>query len=121
MKLEKRDIFLIVLILAIIAGTFTAFLLSRDTTNAKVVIRVDGEVVGTYDLSVDNTIEINGGSNLLEIKDGKANMIEADCPDLLCVHQRQIKENGESIICLPNKVVVEIQSADDSGVDVIAN
>ena len=34
-------------------------------------------------------------------------MIRADCPDQLCVKQKAVSKNKESIICLPNKVVIE--------------
>ena len=47
-------------------------------------------------------------------------MKSADCPDQICVHQRAISKNGESIICLPNKVVVSIEGAEDSQIDVVA-
>ena len=36
-------------------------------------------------------------------------MISADCPDKLCVHQHAISANGETIVCLPNKVVAEVK------------
>ena len=42
-------------------------------------IKVNGEIEGTYSLSEDREIKINDGSNVLQIKNGKAKMIEADC------------------------------------------
>ena len=48
-------------------------------------------------------------------------MIEADCPDQLCVHQKKISMNHESIICLPNRVVVEIESSENSEYDAVTN
>ncbi len=55
------------------------------------------------------------------IRNGKADMTEADCPDKLCVKQRAISRNKESIICLPNKVVVEADSKENSEFDAVAN
>ena len=46
-----------------------------------------------------------------EIKDGKVNMIEADCPDHLCMKQKAITDAGGTIVCLPNKVVIEGEKA----------
>ena len=43
-------------------------------------ITVDGKVFGIYSLAKDQTISIND-TNVCEIKDGKARMIQADCPD----------------------------------------
>ena len=51
--------------------------------------------------------------NTLVIKDGEASMTEADCPDGICVAHRPIKNTGESIVCLPHKIVVEIQSEEN--------
>ena len=41
-------------------------------------------------------------------------MTDADCPDLLCVHQRALDRKNETIVCLPNKVVIKGESAEDS-------
>ncbi len=55
--------------------------------------------------------------NVVEICDGKASVTEADCPDKLCVGQREISGNGESIICLPHKLVVRTQSEVEGALD----
>jgi hypothetical protein len=48
-------------------------------------------------------------------------MTQADCPDKLCVHQKAISATGETIVCLPNKVVVEIAGeTEDAEFDTIA-
>ena len=54
------------------------------------------------------------------IENGKVKMKEADCPDQICVHHRAISKNRETIVCLPNKVVVEIVSSEESELDSIA-
>ena len=59
-------------------------------------------------------------TNLLVIKDGKADVTEADCPDKLCVHQKAISKTNETIVCLPNKVVVQVIGAGESELDSIA-
>jgi hypothetical protein len=51
---------------------------------------------------------VNGGTNLLIIQDGEAWVEEASCPDGLCKNMGKISQVGQSVICLPNKVVVEI-------------
>ena len=48
-------------------------------------------------------------------------MIDADCPDQLCVNQRAVSADNESIICLPNRVIVEIQSRQESEYDAVTN
>jgi hypothetical protein len=53
--------------------------------------------------------------NTLVIEGGRARIEAADCPDKLCVKQRAISKAGESIICLPHKLVIRISR--ESGVD----
>ena len=85
--------------------------------------KIDGKVKAEYSLKNNGTYPIIGsGKNVLVIDDGKAYIKEADCPDKLCVKQGKIKRVGQSLICLPNKVVVEVVDTkpdSDSGVDAI--
>ena len=87
-----------------------------------VQIRVAGQIVRAFPLSENRTYEItgvNGGTNLLVIRDGAAWIEEADCPDALCVGMGRVRRVGQSVVCLPHKVVVEIVGeTDDTGVDV---
>lgn len=83
-------------------------------------VKVEGEIQGVYSLSEDREIEINGGTNTLKIRNGIADMTKADCPDKLCVNQKAVSKNGESIICLPNKVVVTVDSSENSEFDAVA-
>ena len=62
-------------------------------------------------------IEQGDAKNIIEIKGGKAYMLEASCPDQLCVDQNEISFDKESIICLPNKVVLTVTSDAESDVD----
>lgn len=93
-------------------------------SDAFVKVTVDGRVYGTYPLSKDDTIEIKNVdgdvTNTLVIKDGVADVTAADCPDHLCVKQKAISKEGESIICLPNKVVVTVKSNTKSDIDSIS-
>lgn len=91
-------------------------------TGASVEVIVDGAIYGTYPLDVDKEIPTEGRetTNLLVIKDGKADVTEADCPDKLCVHQKAISKTNETIVCLPNKVVVQVIGAGESELDSIA-
>ena len=81
-----------------------------------VVIKVDGVTEGTYLLTETRLIM----NQYTEIKNGEASMIEADCPDQIYVHEKAIiSSDGESIICLPNKIVVEVESDKESELDAV--
>ncbi len=86
-----------------------------------ILITIDGKEYGTYSLLEEQTIAIEDGTvrNIIEIKDGKAYMREASCPDQLCVDQNEISFDKESIICLPNKVVLTVTSDLESDTDII--
>ena len=106
----------------VVAAGLLFYLFSGRDDGGFAEITVDGELYGTYDLSKDQTVEIVIGetvTNTLQIKNHQADMIEADCPDQICVHQRPIDANGETIVCLPNKIVVEIKGAKAAQVDTV--
>lgn len=65
-------------------------------------------------------IETDHGYNLLEIGDEEIRVIEASCPDQIDVKQGSISRIGETIVCLPNKMVVEIKGVDTvDGIDMM--
>ncbi len=119
--MKKKDWILIIIVLCVAACAYFSHQLLRNTGAGEVVVKVNGKLTGTYSLNEDQEITINGGSNVLEIKNGRADMVKADCPDQLCVHQRAVSVSNENIICLPNKVIVEIHSRTDSKIDTVTN
>lgn len=121
MEFKKKDGILILTILCIAVLTILVHVFIGGKGASKAIVKVNGEIQGVYSLSEDQEIEINHGTNILQLKNGKADMIEADCPDQLCVHQKKISMNHESIICLPNRVVVEIESSENSEYDAVTN
>ena len=109
--IKKNDIILISVILALVLIISAVVLLTREQ-GAYVVVKVDGIVCGRYSLSEDGEYELNGGSNILRIEDGKAYLTYADCPDHLCIKQGKVDHTGETITCLPNKLTVTVYGAD---------
>ena len=90
-----------------------------STAGETVIISVDGEVLYELPLVEDTEllIETEDGNNLLIIQNGRVWMEEADCPDKLCVEHSAISRSGQSIICLPHKVVVSISGNSEAEVD----
>lgn len=66
----------------------------------------DGKIIQTLDLNTPKEIDL--GTNIILVKDGTICVKSATCPDKLCVKQGEISFGGESVICLPNKVVIEV-------------
>lgn len=120
-KKHKADIILLSVIL-IIGLVFILIFAVNSKKGAWVVVSIDGNEWGRYELSKDAIIRIeklSGDVNVLNIEDGYAFMTEASCPDKLCVHMGKISKNGQSVICLPNKVTVYIEGGKDDDIDMM--
>ena len=111
--MKKKDFILIGAILAIILIVFAVIQLT-EKDGSYVVVKVNGEEVAKYSLSENGEYELNGGTNILRIADGKAFLTDADCPDHLCVNQGKISKSGQTITCLPNRLTVTVYSVDES-------
>lgn len=122
--MKKADFIVIAVVVAVAAALLFFLYFVNDDAGTYVQIEVDGTVTDTLPLDTDTTKEIlteNGGSNTLVIKDGCAKITNANCPDGICASHKSISRDGESIICLPHKVVVSVVDEDSNdGVDAVA-
>ena len=117
--MKKKDMILIVAVLAISLISFAAIKMTQKD-GKEVIVTVDGKEVYKTSIKKDQIYQIpeKNGTNVMQIKDGKVTMIEATCPDHYCMKQKAVDEHGGSIICLPNKVVIEGENtAEDSDSD----
>lgn len=124
--MKKNDFILLVAIILLSLALFIGYRLFFYESGDSVLITVDGTVYKTLPLEEDTVLDIpgaGGGINHLEIKNGAARITDADCPDKLCVHQKKIKNQGESLICLPHKVIVQVSSQQKNEIELdgIAN
>lgn len=101
----------------------------EDEESLYVVVSADGEVVSEMELKNDHTREVyeyedeKGNKNVIYREGEHVHMHDANCTDQLCVQQGEISEEGDTIVCLPHKVLVEIVSdnpSTDGDVDVIS-
>lgn len=122
-KIKRNDIILISIFLITAILFFAGYNLFFHKKGNYVQVTADGKLVNSLPLDVDATITINGydnGKNVLQIKDGYASIIEADCPDKLCQKQKKIRYNGETLVCLPHKVTVSVISQEKTEIDGVA-
>jgi len=122
-RLLRNDVIFILALLALAAALLIYLFVFRES-GEWVEVTVDGRVYGVYSLAENRTEEIlqeGDRVNRLVILDGKAYMESASCPDGICVAHPPVFRQGESIVCLPNRVVVSVISDDDGdGPDVVA-
>ena len=110
--IKKADIILFFLILAF-GLAVSWWSLAGNSAGEKAVVTVDGKLYGTYPLSQDQIIQVvqeNGHHNDITIKDGQVSMSYSTCRNQVCVNTGAISKTKDSIVCLPNRVVVEIIS-----------
>ncbi len=117
--LKPRDwiLFATLTILTLIA--FVIMAIARLGNGSTIRITVDGKEYGQYALTENQEIPIISDKktcNVVKIENGAAFMLKANCPDHLCMHQGKISSQSQSIVCLPNHVVVTVEGNDD-GID----
>ncbi len=109
--MKKSDIVFIILAALLIGGAFLAFELISGNYGRMVVIEEGNEVVGSYSLSEDRTVEVQGplGISTVVIEHGQVYMADSPCSNKICLDMGRISEKGDSIICLPNRIYITIQ------------
>jgi hypothetical protein len=122
MSLKRGDFIIIGFILAVLIGWGVFWLMSEDKNAQSVKIMQDGAVIVVLPLNKDAEYDIDSGGrhNRIIIKDRKCHMEEANCPDGLCLKQAEIKSGGQTIVCLPNRVVIE-GIGGKSNIDAVTN
>ena len=120
----KNDVIFISSLIVLLCILGLCFMFMRSEGDS-VTVTVDGELLGTYSLSKNTRLEIRTGEdgeslNVLVIEDGRAYVESASCPDGICASHKPIFRNGESIVCLPHKVVISAKSVDEIQPDIIS-
>ena len=114
-KISKREIIIISIIL-IISLLGYVFVNTREQGSIA-IIEVSQKLYGSYDLSIDQNIAVNDSEGLVlikcEIKDKKIYVVSSTCPDKICINQGTIGSSGQTIVCLPNKIVIKVINSDE--------
>ncbi|MBU5669195.1 NusG domain II-containing protein [Peptoniphilus sp. MSJ-1] len=121
MKLMKKLDYVVILVLIIFSVvlyfiTNNSFSGIGEDVNKKAVITIDGKIYKEIELAKGHNEEIEiksqYGENVITIEDGRVHMHESDCKDRICIRMGEISTPGDSIICLPNRLMVKIVSED---------
>lgn len=110
------DLILIASLLLVAAVALGLWNLTRTPGDVAVVTR-DGEEIGRYPLARDTEVRIEsdgGNYNVLVIRDGRAFVSEASCPDGICAAHAPIARDGETILCLPHRVAIHVEGGAES-------
>ncbi len=113
-KTLKNDMLLILALLVLAGAAYGILRLTREPGN-EAAVTVDGQLVLTVPLTREATVTVGenrGFRNVVEVSGGRVRVLDADCPDRLCVRQGWIHYSGESIVCLPHKLVVTVRGSE---------
>jgi hypothetical protein len=110
-------------VLALLIGV-SLFLYLRPAPGTVACIYQDGVLVRSIDLSKitqpeEFTISCDGGENTVRAENMRISVIEADCPDKVCVNSGWLSDSAGSIVCLPHRLVIKLESGGNSGIDAV--
>lgn len=101
----------------LLAGIVGSILVLRRPDTGMVEIVQDGEVLYRLDLAAEEDrileAEYEGRINRIEIRDHQIHVLEADCPDQVCVDMGWL-DSAAPIVCLPNHLVIQFTEGSDS-------
>lgn len=113
-------------VLLALSGGAAILLYSRTAPGTTANVYLNGECVRSIDLAgltEGYTFDVTGESGItdtVEVAPGRIRVKAADCPDQVCVHQGWIGTSAAPIVCLPNKLVIQIEDGPGDGPDVDA-
>ncbi|NLC66027.1 MAG: NusG domain II-containing protein [Clostridium sp.] len=117
MKIKKLDVIIIALL---IVGSFIPAVIfkykNQDNFEGNyAIISVKNEEYERVELTGntedrDIKVESDLGTNIVQVRGEKIGMLETTCPDGICKYPEFIEKAGEIIVCLPNRVVIEIKN-----------
>ena len=137
--IRKADIILFIVLVVIGLAASAALTLSHGEagSGAKVVIESGGDLYARYPLTEDRTVVVPAPKqkasdalaadpsdeasaqydyyNVVVISGGTVSVTEASCKNQVCVKHGAVTRPGESIVCLPNRLVVRIEDGSEEG------
>lgn len=130
MKEEEKDFYRITrvdwIFIALILGfSIASFWLShnlvhKSSPGAKMVLVYQKDkLLEQTELEKDKIISILNGRMQIELKSARARVLNSDCPHQICKNMGWIKHNGETIVCVPNQVLIEVKSKGPAVIDAV--
>ncbi len=119
--MKKMDIIIIafLLVISFVPAAVFGVLYNRNSDSIYAEITISGELYKTVPLASHKgedsfVISNKYGENTIEVKEHAIGITHADCTDELCVQTGFIAKPGETIICLPHQLMIEIKGTTDN-------
>ncbi len=103
--IKKADIVLLIVIIVLSLTLF--FIPFSKTEGSTLKISINNEEYMRVPLNENRQIELP--ENTVIIENGSAYVVSSKCPDKVCINQGKINKEGQTIICLPAKAVLEVE------------
>lgn len=115
---QRTTLILVLVLLAALVAALLVWRQSLSQEGVKAVVQVGGQGKQELDLSKDQEFWVGDpeiGRNLIRVEDGAVMVVQADCPDKICVLTGPISQEGEVIACLPHGVIIYIPRGEEAG------
>ena len=109
--MNKRD--LIVIIFFLVVSSIFIFLLNLSSADSAVaLVYYENDVILRIDMTINETYKVDGynGEVVIEVHDGSVRVIKETSPLNICSKQGFISKTNEAIYCLPNKIIIKLES-----------
>lgn len=108
-----RGDWLVLALAAVLLSTLYAGFWVDGGRGTEARILVDGKPWARLDLFQNQDLRVPGklGVSHIAVRDGAVRFVASPCPTQMCVHQGWLREGGETAVCLPNRVSVQILGA----------
>lgn len=103
-------------VLMLLLGVGAAFYaVGQRPEGRQVFVEQEGQIVFTSPLGEDRTVTLAGphGDTVVSIRNGRARIVEASCPNKVCMGMGEVSRQGEVIACVPNVLLLHIEGGDE--------
>ncbi|MCD6595436.1 NusG domain II-containing protein [bacterium] len=106
--LKKLKIGDFIIAISVLFLGFLPLIARHSSTAESFSIYLDGKKISRLSAGKDTTFSLDArlGKVIIEINDGRARVIESSCPEKICVRTGFIGKVGQSVACVPNKLLI---------------
>lgn len=114
--MNKNDFKLIIILLIIVISFLISFKLIEKNSNKKAIVYYEDKIILKVDLNINKEYQVDGYNGKVDIvvEDGKIKVKNENSPLHLCSNQGYIDSTYETIVCLPNKITIKIESEENT-------
>ena len=118
--MKKWDFFIILICLAVAGILYASGLLAPGKAGGTALVLQNGKELARLPLAQPAEFVTPDGGNRIVVENGTVRVDWADCPDQVCVRSGRISRDGETLVCLPHRLVVEVVDGEGTDIDAVS-